>query len=85
MIVFRAYTTVEYDMTYEFRVDNKEELIETLTDIVHSEERAREIAEGAELEGWEGEELLYFLHQYDTRVDEQLDNEVVSSVHIEGK
>ncbi len=90
MINFRVYTTVEYDMTYEFRVDNKEELIETLTDILGDENRARAIAESARLEGSdlsgaEGYELLEFLQQYDTRVDEQFDNEIVSSIYIEEK
>ena len=90
MINFRVYTTVEYDMTYEFRVDNKEELIETLTDILGDENRARAIAESARLEGSdlsgaEGYELLEFLQQYDTRVDEQFDNEIISSIYIEEK
>jgi hypothetical protein len=85
MIAIRLYTTLEYDMTYEFRCDTKEDLIENLTDILKSADRAKEIAEGAELEGWEGGELLLFMQEYDCRVHEEPVDERVHSIEIEDK
>lgn len=83
MIALRLYTTLEYDMTYEFRCDTKEDLIEILTDVVHSEDRAKELAEGAELEGWEGAELLLFMQEYDCRVHEEPVDERIQTIEVE--